>query len=129
VLRRPSLEILCLVFDSGEMSFQSDTKGSLCACLLMSMNSLGSSVVQVNFVLNVEICTPMADLCSSLQIGDLQNGHFITVVDRDALLISLYESSVHWLNVVERPIGDRRSSPSCGSILGGVVLHVSRVGE
>jgi len=61
--------------------------------------------MEVNIVLNIQVCTPVADLCCTAKRLDLKNGMVEIVMSRDRLLVFQDEISVH-LNVVIRTIGN-----------------------
>jgi hypothetical protein len=46
-----------------------------------------TSIMQVNFVLYVEICSPMADLCCAAQFRDFQHWLIVSIVYHDRLLM------------------------------------------
>lgn len=68
---------------------------------------LGSSVVQVDVVMDVQIRAPMTDLCHTLEFLDFQHGEVTAVVDSQRFLVRLDELRTDRLwNIAERSVSN-----------------------
>lgn len=54
----------------------------------------GPSILQINFVLDVEVSSPMTDLCCALVLGDCHYGEIILVVNDNGLLVRVKEPGI-----------------------------------
>lgn len=71
---------------------------------------LGSSVVQVDVVMDVQVGTPMTDLCHTLEFLDFQHGEVTAVVDSQRFLVRLDELCTDRLwNIAEWSISNSRT--------------------
>jgi len=70
VVNRALVKGLCLVGETGEVTLEN-----------------GTTVTQMNLILDVLIGTPVTDLSEPLQLGDLQDRLVIYVVDGESLLV------------------------------------------
>lgn len=71
---------------------------------------LGSSVVQVDVVMDVQVGTPMTDLCHTLEFLDFQHREVTAVVDSQWFLVRLDELRTDRLwNIAEWSISNSRT--------------------
>lgn len=84
------VEGLRLVLEAGEVALESVKRMASVTYVLADVegkNLRGASVVEVDFVLNVEVCAPVADLSKTLELQDFEDGVVIVVVHEHGLLV------------------------------------------
>jgi hypothetical protein len=70
--------------------------------------SRGTTIVQVNLILDVKVRTPVTDLSSTFVLGKLQDREVVVEVKGDQLLVFVDESMIRRrCNVVVRSISNR----------------------